>query len=189
MKIRESGMPEQNTWESFFAPDRVLQALGLTAIRHDAIEFGCGYGTFTLPLARRVAGTVHALDIDATMIATARQRAREQDIHNINFVLRDFVEQGTGLPTGSVEAALLFNILHNEDPVRLLREAHRILNAEGLLAIVHWNHDPNTPRGPPLDIRPRPSQCRAWAEQAGFGSTGETIDLPPYHFGLTLRRA
>lgn len=189
MKIRESAMPDQNAWEGFFAPDSILQALGLTSIWNDAIEFGCGYGTFTVPLAKRVTGTVHALDIDPTMIAIAQQRAREQSIHNINFVLRDFVERGTGLPSGSVDAALLFNILHNEDPVRLLREAHRALSDEGLLAIVHWNHDPQTPRGPPMDIRPRPSQCRAWAKQAGFILIGDAIDLPPYHYGLTLRRA
>ena len=31
----------------------------------DVAELGCGYGTFTLPLARRIGGTVHTLDIDA----------------------------------------------------------------------------------------------------------------------------
>lgn len=76
MKVRESGMPEEAAWESFFDTDAILHRLGLIAVGGDLIEFGCGYGTFTLPVAQRVGGTVHALDIDAAMLARAVERAR-----------------------------------------------------------------------------------------------------------------
>ena len=39
-----------------------------------------------------------------------------------------------------------------------------------------------------LSMRPRPEQCRAWAEEAGFQMEGEIVDLPPYHYGLLMRR-
>ncbi|MEX0886961.1 MAG: hypothetical protein WD009_11030 [Phycisphaeraceae bacterium] len=84
---------------------------------------------------------------------------------------------------------MLFNILHCEQPTSLLQEAWRILCDDGLVAIMHWNRDATTPRGPSMDIRPSPEQCRAWAEAVGFQLQGRPrIDLPPYHYGLVLRK-
>ena len=89
-------------------------------------------------------------------------------LRNVHIYLRDFLSEGTGLPPASMDYAMLFNILHAEQPERLLRESHRILVPGGLLGIIHWNYDPTTPRGPSMEIRPRPEQCRDWAEQEGF---------------------
>jgi hypothetical protein len=47
--------------------------------------------------------------------------------------------------------------------------------------------DASTPRGPSMSIRPKPGQCRAWAEEVGFAAISPAdIDLPPYHYGLVL---
>jgi hypothetical protein len=70
----------------------------------------------------------------------------------------------------------------------LLKEVRRNLEEGGLLGIIHWIYDEDTPRGPPMDIRPRPEQCREWAVAAGFTPLGETIDLPPYHYGMVMQR-
>ncbi len=188
MKIRNSGMPEPQVWDAFFDTERILRALGLSSNCRDVVEFGCGYGTFTVPAGRIVLGTVRALDIDAAMIATARRRAEACGVSNVEFILRDFVAHGTGLPDASADYAMLFNILHDKEPVRLLREALRNLRDGGLAGVIHWIHDSVTPRGPPLEIRPRPEQCRGWAIDAGFSVCGDTIELPPYHYGLLLRR-
>jgi len=189
MKTRDSGMPDEAMWDTFFDAPAVLAALGLTPACGDLIEFGCGYGTFTIPAARMVSGAVHALDIDPAMIACTQAKARASELENVRTVLRDFVSEGTGLPDAAVDYAMLFNILHCEEPLALLHEAHRVLRPGGTLAIMHWNHDPSTPRGPDLAIRPRPEQCRDWAELAGFEalSTG-VLELPPYHYGLTMRK-
>ncbi len=188
MRVRESGMPEPDAWDEFFKPDLILRKLGLTSACHDIVEFGCGYGTFTIPAARHVAGTVYALDIDASMIAITRSRAEECGLRNIEFIARDFIGDGTGLPTGSMDYAMVFNILHHEEPVSLLREVYRNLKDGGIIGIVHWIYDPETPRGPPMSIRPRPEQCMRWTEEAGFSPSGDIIALPPYHYGLVLRR-
>jgi SAM-dependent methyltransferase len=188
MKIRESGMPREPVWDAYFDPDRILRELGLTPSCRYVVEFGCGYGTFTVPAARLAAGTVYGLDIEPSMIQTASRRAAGSGMTNIVFAVRDFMTEGSGLPDQSVDYAILFNILHNEEPVRLLREAYRNLRDGGLAGIIHWNYDPETPRGPPMAIRPRPEQCRQWARDSGFLDTGETIDLPPYHYGLTVSR-
>lgn len=188
MKVRDSGMPERDYWESFFEPESLLDRLHLDSSCGDALEFGCGYGTFTLPAARRIRGTIHTFDLDPAMIAETGRRALEEGINNVVVTRRDFVRDGTGLPDGNADYAMLFNILHLEDPLPLLTEVRRNLAPGGRMGLIHWNFDPETPRGPPLDIRPRPAQCRVWAEEAGFVLQGGTIDLPPYHYGMTLRR-
>jgi ubiquinone/menaquinone biosynthesis C-methylase UbiE len=189
MKVRQSGMPEESIWTGFFAPEVVLQKLGLDHSCRDVVDFGCGYGTFTIPAARIASGTVHALDIDPEMIRAAEAKAQEAGLTNVKTCLGDFVADGTGLSDASVDYAILFNILHAQCPESLLREAFRVLRPLGRLAIMHWRYDPATPRGPTMDIRPRPEQCRDWAQQAGFRLLPPgIIDLPPYHYGMVLER-
>ena len=188
MKVRESEMPVPDAWDAFFEPDLILDKLGLTSACRDLVEFGCGYGTFTIPAARRVTGTVHALDIEPAMVSIAKRRAEESGLRNIAWTVRDFIAEGTGIPAGGADYAMLFNILHHDEPIELLREAYRSLCDGGIVGIIHWLHDPETPRGPPMRIRPRPDDCRRWAEAAGFLPCSDSIALPPYHYGLVCRR-
>jgi ubiquinone/menaquinone biosynthesis C-methylase UbiE len=189
MKTRESGMPEESMWSGFFSPELTLQRLDLQADCGNVVDFGCGYGTFAVPAARMIRGIVYALDVDLQMVNATQTRAAAEHVENIRAYQRDFVENGTGLPDAHVGYAMLFNILHCEEPLALLREAWRVLVPGGTLAVMHWNYDPATPRGPSMEIRPRPEQCRQWSTRAGFLLFGpQPIDLPPYHYGLTFRK-
>ncbi|MCC6680424.1 MAG: class I SAM-dependent methyltransferase [Phycisphaeraceae bacterium] len=192
MKTRESGMPDESMWSGFFQPQQTLVKLGLTESCRDVVDFGCGYGTFTIPAARIVRGTpgiVYALDIDAEMIAATAQRASEAGLSNVRVDRRDFMADGTGLADGSVDYVMLFNILHCEQPQVLLGEAYRVLSSGGRLGIMHWNHDSATPRGPSLAIRPHPEHCRDWARQAGFEpAVRDKIDLLPHHYGWIMAK-
>jgi SAM-dependent methyltransferase len=189
MKTRASGMPSERQWNAFFDPPRVLAKLSLTSRIRDVAEFGCGYGTFTVPAARIVRGAVYAFDIEPAMVQCVRRKARASRLTNLRAQVRDFVERGTGLDDGAVGYAMMFNILHAEEPLVLLREAFRVLHRRGRLAIMHWNYDPMTPRGPSMDIRPRPEQCGAWAQAVGFRpASPRRIDLPPYHYGMVMIR-
>jgi SAM-dependent methyltransferase len=189
MKVRDSGMPEEEMWSEFFDPEKILRTFGLDQGVKDVVEFGCGYGTFTLAAARLALGTVHAFDIEPEMVETVREKCRLARIDNVRADVRDFVAEGTGLRSDSVDAALLFNILHNEEPVALMKEAFRIVRPGGRLVAIHWNYDPTTPRGPAMEIRPRPEQCISWGQEAGFtfNELGR-FDLPPYHYGLLFRK-
>lgn len=177
-------MPERNRWESFFDPEKVVGALGCAAVPGDVVEFGSGFGTFTLPVARRTSGIVHALDIDPEMIS----HVTSASLTNILVSERDFIVNGTGLPDESMVHAMVFNILHVEDPVGILGEALRVLVPGGSVSIIHWRSDIETPRGPSLDIRPSPEQCLMWAEEAGFvnGRMVELGQAAPWHYALVL---
>jgi len=185
MKVRESGMPEQAHWESYFDPPAILAKLGLTRAQRNVVEFGCGYGTFTIAAASIAAGTVFALDIEPSILRTATARAAALGLTNIEFIVRDFISSGSGLADGAADYAMLFNILHTEEPVELLREASRNVKPDGKVGVIHWNYDPATPRGPPMDIRPQPGDYTRWAEAAGL-MCGPQIDLPPFHYGFVL---
>jgi ubiquinone/menaquinone biosynthesis C-methylase UbiE len=137
MKIRDSGMPEEPLWVSFFSPETILTKLDLTAQSGDIVEFGCGYGTFTVAAAGITTGIVYALDIDTNMIEETQCKGTLLRIENIRLIQRDFVADGTGLESESMGYAMLFNILHAEDPMVLLRESYRVLVPGGKVGIIH----------------------------------------------------
>ena len=187
MKIRESNMPEEAEWSAFFNPVHVLNTLGITNSVHDIADFGCGYGTFTIPAAQMVTGTVYAIDMDFEKIQTLRKKIQNNRIKNIVILQQDIFHTTLGFE--SVDYVLLFNILHTTRPLELLTEAYRVLRKNGSVAIIHWNRDPDTPRGPPLKIRPSADQCIEWCTTTGFTRLSAKIyNLPPYHFGLTVRK-
>ena len=87
------------------------------------------------------------------------------------------------------DAALLFNILHAENPLELLRRSADTLRVGGRIAVIHWRSDVATPRGPNLSIRPRPEQILQWARETDSLAPDQPPRiLPPWHFGVTLRR-
>jgi ubiquinone/menaquinone biosynthesis C-methylase UbiE len=183
MKVRDSGMPDQTYWESLLNVNLILEKLEVDEQIDSLVEFGSGYGTFTLPSAERIRGNVIALDIESQMIEIATTRAVSHK--SINFIKRDFIVDGTGLGDNSVDYVMLFNILHHNDPLEILNETYRILKIGGKAGLIHWNYDPTTPRGPNLNIRPKPAEMRQWAISAGFKLTDDPfIDLPPYHYGF-----
>ena len=123
------------------------------------------------------------------MVEITARKAKDAGLTNVVALARDFSESGCGRPDGSVDYAMLFNILHIEDPIGLLKEARRVLAPGGKAGIIHWRNDLETPRGPPLSIRPRPEQCREWGEQAGLEFVrSETLCCCAWHWGLVMRR-
>ena len=185
MKIRESGMPERQIWEKFFNPVKILTTLGINSRTGNVAEFGCGYGTFTIPAAKVIEGKIYALDIEPDMIRITDGEAQKNGLNNVQTVMRDFMAKGSGLPDGSMDYVMLFNILHLGKPAILINEAKRILKEGGKLGIIHWNYDSTTPRGPSMDIRPKPEDCTKWAESAGL-SRAVRYELKPYHYGIVL---
>ncbi len=189
MKLRDSGMPEEAYWETLLDVNLILDRLGVDASLGNVVELGCGYGTFTLPVARRISGVIETVDIEPAMIERTRRRAEAAGLRNIVCHLRDVMADGFGGVPASRDTCLLFNILHCEKPVRLLTEAARAVRPGGRVLVIHWRCDPKTPRGPALDIRPRPQQILDWAAQPGLlEQDGPVLDLPPWHYGLRLRR-
>jgi hypothetical protein len=85
---------------------------------------------------------------------------------------------------GQIDYISLFNILHCEEPVNLLKNVFNILDHNGRVGIIHWKYE-KTPRGPAMEIRPKPETIINWAKETGF-ILERQVELPPYHFGLVF---
>jgi SAM-dependent methyltransferase len=187
MKVRDSGMPEEAAWEGFFDCEAILDRLAIDDGIGDVAEVGCGYGTFTLPVARRITGTLYAFDIDEAMVSHVTRRTSAAGLSNVDVARRDVLADGFGLVPASLDGCLLFNILHHEDPVAMLSDAATVVRAGGRVFAIHWRYDEATPRGPELSIRPRPGDIMRWASETGLLKIrGSELDLPPWHYGLVL---
>jgi len=64
MKVRDSGMPNEEMWNNFFDSDLILKELLINSQVEHLVEIGCGYSTFTLPAAKLLRGKLYAFDIE-----------------------------------------------------------------------------------------------------------------------------
>ncbi len=187
MKIQDSGMPEETMWSKFFNPEQILQQMEFTNDLKSVVDIGCGFGTFSIPASQLIKGKIHAFDIDPEMIQQLQSKLDQLNIQNIDLHLTDFIAEGSGLTDNSIDYVMLFNILHHDNPHQILTEVHRILKTGQKAGIIHWRSDIPTPRGPHLNIRPKPEQCKQWAIETGF-AIGKELILEPFHFGIIITK-
>jgi ubiquinone/menaquinone biosynthesis C-methylase UbiE len=119
-----------------FKPEKELAKLDIVT-GQTVLDYGCGIGSFTLPLARLVGdgGRVYALDIEPSAVERVRKLAQREGITNIETILSD---SDTGLPDRSVDLALFIGVLpHLQDAGPVLVELHRVLKPGGMLATRH----------------------------------------------------
>jgi ubiquinone/menaquinone biosynthesis C-methylase UbiE len=185
MKVRDSGMPDEEMWSTFFDSGLILQQMEITPDLKKVVDLGCGFGTFSIPASQIIKGIVHAFDIEDEMIIQLKDKIDQENITNIELHQKDFIVQGTSLPDNSTDYVMLFNILHHENPHLILSEVFRILKPGRKAGIIHWRSDIETPRGPKLDIRPTPEHCKRWAIESGFSIRKELV-LAPFHYGLII---
>jgi ubiquinone/menaquinone biosynthesis C-methylase UbiE len=188
MKYRDSGMPDEQMWESFFDPMQTLYQLDINDNINTLIDIGCGYGTFLIPAAKLVKSKVIGIDIENEMIEACRKKITEQGVKNVDLLHGDISTEQTikdlKKHIGEIDYICLFNILHCEQPSDLLNAAYHILNSNGKIGVIHWKYE-NTPRGPSMEIRPTPEIINGWALNAGF-ILEKHVELPPYHYGLVF---
>ncbi len=186
MKVNDSGMPDEAYWNSLFDIEGILAWVNQGNEIAPVAEIGCGYGTFTVPLARKVAGLVYAFDIDPAMIEKARSNCHSAGMQNVEFQQRDVIEEGTGLPDETMGTVLLFNILHSEHNRQLLKESSRILRGQGSVYVIHWRKDITTPRGPALESRPDQHTILGQIGGLDLAYSADSRIIEPYHWGLRL---
>jgi SAM-dependent methyltransferase len=188
MKYRESGMPSEQMWDTFFNPEEVLEKMEIDKKIRILMDVGCGYGTFLLPMAELVSTKVVGIDIDEEMAKICREKIKDNNIAKIEVIHGDISAEDTLKALeqykGQVDYVTLFNILHCEEPTNLLKNVYDILNNNGRIGITHWKYE-KTPRGPSMEIRPKPEMIVNWAVKTGF-TLEKQIELPPYHYGLVF---
>lgn len=186
MKVNDSGMPEERYWNGLFNVPPIIDWLNVQQVSGPIVEVGCGYGTFTLPLAKKTTETIYSFDIEPAMIETTKRHLQREGISNVKLLQRDIVESGTELESGSVGMILLFNILHFNERRVLLDETNRVLKSFGVAAIIHWRKDVETPRGPAYSLRPDKQIILNSITGLDLSFNGNSKTLEPYHWGMQL---
>lgn len=188
VKYRESGMPTEQMWDTFFNPNAVLNLMDIDKQIRILIDIGCGYGTFLLPIAELVSTKAVGIDVDEEMVKVCKNKIKDHNIAKIEIMHGDISTEDTIKALeqykGQIDYVTLFNILHCEEPTNLLKNIYDILNYNGKIGVIHWKYE-KTPRGPSMEIRPKPEMIVNWAVKTGF-ILEKQIELPPYHYGLVF---
>ena len=116
----------------FKKPERTLREMELKK-GQTILDYGCGIASFSIPAAKLVGdgGIVYALDIHPLAIRAVEKKIKKKRISNIKTILS---AQETGLPDGSVDVVLLYDVFQMiSDKAKLLEELHRVLKSDGIL--------------------------------------------------------
>ena len=136
----ESYTPGHTQNATDFMSQRSLESHGQFFAPHLApglslLDCGCGPGTITLGIAARVApGKVVGVDFGASQIEAARANARRAAVANVEFQTADCYS----LPYESNSFDRVFShalLEHLSDPVRALREIHRVLKPGVIIGV------------------------------------------------------
>jgi len=99
------------------------------------LDCGCGLGSITLDLAELVApGQVIGLDIDPNQLELARSLACKCGVRNVQFAVGNVYT--LPFPDAAFDAVLAHTLLlHVNDPLRALKEMHRVVKPGGMIAV------------------------------------------------------
>jgi len=124
-----------------------------TAVRHSlepgmtVLEVGPGSGTYTLGAAQRVGeqGRLVTVDIEPKMIERVTRRAEAEGIENIEARVANVYD----LPfeDGTFDVVYMIAVIGEiPEPLRAMREFHRVLSPSGTLVFSELVVDPDYPR-------------------------------------------
>ena len=147
---------------------RILQRIGIKN-GQTVLDFGCGSGTYTIPVAKIVGkeGKVYALDKDKNALDNLMKKAKLGSLKNIRRIATSG-ELRIELPDESVDVSLLFDVFHRyyfsqiEDRKRLLDEIYRITKIDGLVSV--W------PKHMESEVRAEIEGANFYMEREYFGT-------------------
>lgn len=161
--------PERDEYQQ---PERVMRTLAFRPGERVA-DVGAGSGYFARRIARAVGaeGVVHAIDLDAELLAWLEARAKEEGLANLEtrLVKKDDPE----IPPGSVDTILMVDTLH------YMPAAERGAYAKKLRAAL-------APKGRVvvIDFRPKTPEERPWGPPPSQKMAREEVDRAMAEAGL-----
>lgn len=113
------------------------------------LDFGCGKGNYTIPLARAIGsgGLVYAMDMNISVLEELKKRIFLENLTNIKII---HSQDKLKIPLGReiLDVVFLYDVIHDHyfnahQRSSLLKEVNRVLKAGGLLSVYpkHINVD------------------------------------------------
>jgi ubiquinone/menaquinone biosynthesis C-methylase UbiE len=120
---------------------KTLQGIGIKS-GQSILDFGCGLGTYTIPVAKIVGkeGEVYALDKDKNALDSLMKKAELGRLKNIRKMATSG-ELRIALPDESVDVSLLFDVFHRyyfpqiDDRKNLIHEIYRVTKTNGFVSV------------------------------------------------------
>ncbi|MGC8906412.1 MAG: class I SAM-dependent methyltransferase [Desulfomonilaceae bacterium] len=100
------------------------------------MDYGCGMGFFTIPMAHMVgtSGKVLAVDIQEKMLVSLQRRARRARLSNIQLLTPHDLPH---LPDHTVEFVAALHVVHEiPDPAAFFRDMARLMKPHGKILVV-----------------------------------------------------
>jgi len=170
--------------------DEVLAVLKLKP-GDNVADIGSGTGAFSLPFAKAVApsGKVYAVDIDPGLLDYIAQKAKKENVGNIQTVKGEFSDPK--LPTHDVDLAFFHDVLHHiQNRQAYLKALGTYIKPTGRIALIEMNRDdPKTPHRNSPEMLLSKDEVKNWMAAAGF-YPGEEYDVygNPKWFIVYIRR-
>jgi ubiquinone/menaquinone biosynthesis C-methylase UbiE len=181
--IRVLEDPSRDAWQK---PEEVVAKLGLKPGEAVA-DIGAGSGYFSVRLARAVgpSGKVYAVDIDAAMLKYLEQRAKGEQLGNIQTVLSD--PHDPKLAPASVDLIFICDTLHHiSERDKYFPLLARALKPGGRLVDVDFHKRP-LPLGPPVEMKIARPAVIDEVKSAGFHLVKD-YEFLPYQYFLIFQR-
>lgn len=126
----------------------LMQKVGM---KQDArvIDFGCGYGHYTIgcALALEQTGEVFAVDCDTKALKWIKEKEQMYAIHNIKTIHTNGAST-LDFPDNSIDVVLLYDVVHIQEKESknsiapfLFKEAYRVLKKDGILSTLNFSSD------------------------------------------------
>jgi len=165
----------------YLNPDLIWEKAGLKN-PSVLIDIGAGTGFFALLFSAKMKkGTVYACDISDEMLSWLEEHLPPESKGRVIPVKME--ESSVPLPADMADLVYMINLHHElEEPLRIIREALRLLTRGGKLLIIDWKKE-KTPEGPPVEIRVTEETIESQMLKAGFRDIMKHTVLP-YHYLL-----
>jgi len=123
---------------------KFLQEIGIKR-GYKIVDFGCGEGHYTIPLAKVVGnkGKVYAIDKDKAVLSRLKEILEKINLKNVELVNSD-----TKIPleNSSVDAVLCYDMIHYErDRKKIYKEAYRMIKKTGIFSVYPKHHKEDYP--------------------------------------------
>ncbi len=149
-------------------------------------DFGCGHGHLTLLIAKEIGneGKIYAFDILDEALEGLLRKAHSFGFKNIEAKKTNLaLPQSTALRENSCDFVFAANMMFqnpDEDKIKILNEAYRILKHGGKLIVIDWS---NKASFGPKEHKIDSEKFKEKALQVGFNFL-ESFNAGIAHFGL-----
>ncbi len=148
-------------------------------------DIGAGSGYFLIPAARIVGKDAAAYAVDASkeMLAVIGKRNPPSNVVPVH--TRD--GYSFKMDSGSVDFVVASAILHENEPVRFLKEIRRIMKPNATLLIIDWRPE-SLRSGPPMEERLSPAEVKAFLAKSKLKAV-KTVILNTRYYAVTAKKA